>query len=101
MVVLWVKEFLFFAVKGLQVLRNKLLAISSSESYLFEPLKKDNRGRSERKLWGELEHNVFMAVVPEVLLIPKSGVPLRWLEIELPKNGSIYRPTLWRLDEND
>jgi hypothetical protein len=58
----------------------KLLAICSSESYLFEPPKKNTRGRPERRPWGELEHNVFMAVVPEVPLIPKTGVPLRWFD---------------------
>jgi hypothetical protein len=78
----------------------KLLAICSSESYLFEPPKKDTRGRPERRPWGELEHNVFMAVVPEVPLIPKTGAPLRWFETELPKNGSIYWPTQWKSDEN-
>src|SRR2546421_3424847 len=30
----------------------KLLAIRSSESYLFEPPKKDSRGRPERRPWG-------------------------------------------------
>ena len=34
-----------------------------------------------------------MAVVPEVPLIPRTGIPLRWLETDLPKNGSIYRLT--------
>ena len=71
----------------------KLLAICSSESYLFEPLKIDGRGRVKRRPWDRLEHNVFMAVVPEVPLIPKTGVPLRWFETDLPRNGSIYRLT--------
>ncbi|KAF7502542.1 hypothetical protein GJ744_005605 [Endocarpon pusillum] len=34
-----------------------------------------------------------MTLVPEVALIPKIGVPLRWLETELPKYGLIYRLT--------
>jgi hypothetical protein len=78
----------------------KLLAICSSESYLFDPPKKNSRGRPEHRPWGELDHNVFMAVVPEVDLIPKIGVPLRWFESELPKTGSIYRLTQWKSDEN-
>ncbi|MCJ1309316.1 hypothetical protein MMC25_002975 [Agyrium rufum] len=69
----------------------KLLAICTSESYLFETPKHDQRHRKEKRPWGGIEHNVFMAVVPEVPGIPKIGVPLRWLESELPKNGSIYR----------
>ena len=69
----------------------KLLAICTSESYLFEVPKKANRRRPEKRPWGEVEHNVFMALVPEVPLIPKTGVSLRWFETELPKNGSIYR----------
>ncbi|KAL8686000.1 MAG: hypothetical protein Q9218_007414, partial [Villophora microphyllina] len=34
-----------------------------------------------------------MAVVPELPMIPKTGVPLRWLETDLPRDGSIYRLT--------
>lgn len=71
----------------------KLLVLCSSESYLFEPPRSDARGRPEQRPWGMFDHNVFMAVVPEVPLIPKIGVPLRWLETDLPKNGSIYRLT--------
>lgn len=71
----------------------KLLIICSSESYLFEPPKNDARGRPEQRPWGMFDHNVFLAVVPEVPLIPKIGVSLRWLETDLPKNGSIYRLT--------
>ncbi|KAM0797691.1 heterokaryon incompatibility protein-domain-containing protein [Usnea florida] len=71
----------------------KLLVFCSSESYLFEPPKSDARGRPEQRPWGMFDHNVFMAVVPEVPLIPKIGVPLRWFETDLPKNGSIYRLT--------
>lgn len=78
----------------------KLLAICTSESYLFEPPKKDRRGKLEKRPWGELEHNVFMAVVPEVPLIPTIGIPLRWFETELPKNGSIYRLTQQELHLN-
>ncbi|CAO2657088.1 Nn.00g058910.m01.CDS01 [Neocucurbitaria sp. VM-36] len=85
----------------------KLLAFCSSESYLFEPRKKDTHGRFMRRPWEatrhktveqhalaeSLEHNVFMAVVPEVLGIPKTGVPVRWFETDLPRDGSIYRLT--------
>ena len=77
----------------------KLLAICSSESYLFKPPKQDKRGRPERRPWDELEHNVFLAVVPEVPLIPKTGIPLRWFETELPMNGSIYRLTQRHLNQ--
>ena len=77
----------------------KLLAICSSESYLFEPPKKDTHGRPEERPWGEFEHNIFMAVVPEVPLIPKTAVPLRWFETDLPKSGSIYRLTRSKSDE--
>lgn len=69
----------------------KLLAICTSESYHFEVPKKNTRGRPEKRPWGEVEHNVFMALAPEVPLIPKTGVPLRWMENELPKTGAIYR----------
>ncbi|MCJ1456806.1 hypothetical protein MMC28_007171 [Mycoblastus sanguinarius] len=69
----------------------KLLAICTSESYLFEIPKKSKGGRPERRPWGEIEHNVFMALVPEVPLMAKTGVPVRWFENELPKIGSIYR----------
>ena len=71
--------------------RYKMLAICTSESYLFEVPKKTNRRRPDKRPWGEVEHNVFMAVVPEVPLIPKIGVPLRWFETDLPRIGSIYR----------
>jgi hypothetical protein len=77
----------------------KLLAICSSESYLFEVPKKANRKRPEKRPWGAFDHNVFMAVVPEVPLIPKTGVPLRWFETDLPKIGSIYRLTQSSDDE--
>jgi hypothetical protein len=77
----------------------KLLAICSSESYLFEVPKKANRKRPEQRPWGEVDHNVFMAVVPEVPLIPKTGVPLQWFETDLPKIGSIYRLTQESDDE--
>ncbi|KAI4178778.1 MAG: hypothetical protein L6R41_008211, partial [Letrouitia leprolyta] len=73
----------------------KLLAICTSESYLFEVPKKNTRGRPEKRPWGDIEHNVFMAVAPEVPLIPKTGVPLRWIENDLPKTGCIYRLSQW------
>ncbi len=59
----------------------KLLAFCTSESYLFEPKKTDVRGQIVRRPWevarprtkeqkelvNSLEHNVFMAVVPEIV----------------------------------
>ena len=77
----------------------KMLAICTSESYLFEVPKKTNRRRPDKRPWGEVEHNVFMALVPEVPLIPKIGVPLRWFETDLPRIGSIYRLSQWMPDE--
>ena len=77
----------------------KMLAICTSESYLFEVPKKTNRRRPDKRPWGEVEHNVFMALVPEVPLIPKIGVPLRWFETDLPRTGSIYRLSQWMPDE--
>ncbi|KAJ3532145.1 hypothetical protein NM208_g8573 [Fusarium decemcellulare] len=71
----------------------KLLAICSSETSLFEPLRKNARGRWVRRPWGDMEDNVLLAVVPELHGVPRTGVPLRWLETELPKKGSIYRLT--------
>ena len=71
----------------------KLLIICSSESYLFEIPKQADRNRPATRPWGTIDHNFFMAVVPEVPLIPKTGVPLRWFETELPKIRSIYRLT--------
>lgn len=69
----------------------KVLAICSSETNLFEPPRRDGRGRWIRRPWGDLEYNVFLAVVPETAGIPRTGIPLRWLESELPQKGSIYR----------
>ncbi|KAK4034664.1 heterokaryon incompatibility protein-domain-containing protein [Parachaetomium inaequale] len=72
----------------------KVLAICSSESYLFQAPRKDARGKwFRREGWGEMEYNVFLAVVPEVDGVPRTGVPLRWLETELPRQGAIYRLT--------
>lgn len=85
----------------------KVLAICSSESYLFEPRKKDVRGEVQRRPWEEtgrktiemhelhesLEHNVFMAIIPEITGVPKTGIPVRWFETDHPQNGSIYRLT--------
>ncbi|RYP07027.1 hypothetical protein DL764_002786 [Monosporascus ibericus] len=72
----------------------KLLAFCSSESYLFEAARRDGRGSLVRRQgWDALEHNVFMAVVPEDPLVPKTAIPLRWLETGLPRNGAIYRLT--------
>ncbi|KAF1935265.1 HET-domain-containing protein [Clathrospora elynae] len=85
----------------------KLMAFCGSESYLFEPRKKDARSSDMRRPWEairhatveahdlarSLEHNIFMAVVPEVPGVPKVGVPVRWFEIDLPRIGSIYRLT--------
>ncbi|KAH7399683.1 hypothetical protein BKA66DRAFT_406996 [Pyrenochaeta sp. MPI-SDFR-AT-0127] len=85
----------------------KLLAICSSESALFEPRKRDDQGQFLRRPWEKtgrkptevhelhesLEHNVFMAVVPEIAGIPKTGVPVRWFETDHQQNGSIYRLT--------
>ena len=65
----------------------KLLAIYTSEIYLFKVPKKANRSRPEKRPWGEVEHNLFMAVVPEVPLIPKIGIPLRWLRPNFPRTG--------------
>ncbi|KAF1831034.1 HET-domain-containing protein [Decorospora gaudefroyi] len=86
---------------------HKLMAFCSSESHLIEPRKKDVRGRYVRRPWEairhptaeahdlamSLEHNIFMAVVPEIATIPKTGVPVRWFETDLPDCGSIYRLT--------
>ncbi|KAM6524246.1 hypothetical protein FSOLCH5_004848 [Fusarium solani] len=71
----------------------KLLAICSSETSLFEPPRKNARGRRVRRPWGDMEYNILLAVVPELHGVPRTGVPLRWLETELPKKGSIYRLT--------
>jgi hypothetical protein len=43
---------------------------------------------------------VFFAVVPEVPGIPKTGVPLRWLEEERPRKGCIYRVTNYNFEED-
>jgi len=69
----------------------KILAFCSSESYLFERAKKDATARLEKRPWDRVEHNVFLAVVPEVNGVPRTGVPLRWLENGLPKKGAMYR----------
>lgn len=77
----------------------KVLAICSSETRLFEPLRKSARGKWIKRPWRDLEYNVFLAVVPEVAEIPRTGVPLRWLELDLPRKGSIYRLTEELSDE--
>lgn len=71
----------------------KVLAICSSETSQFEPPRKNVRGRMADRNWASLEYNVFLAVVSEVVGIPRTGVPLRWLETELPRKGCIYRLT--------
>ncbi|GAB1318003.1 hypothetical protein MFIFM68171_08213 [Madurella fahalii] len=68
----------------------KILVFCSTESYIFEPPQNDKRGS---RPWGQWDHNVFMAVVPDVPGVPKTGVPLRWFETDLPRSGSIYRLT--------
>lgn len=78
----------------------KVLAVCSSETSLFEPPRVDARKRTAKRDWGELEYNVFLTVVPEVDGIPKTGLPLRWLETELPRKGSIYRLTQEVADED-
>ncbi|KAK4148643.1 hypothetical protein C8A00DRAFT_38782 [Chaetomidium leptoderma] len=72
-----------------------VLAICSSESPLFQPPRKDPSGNWVRRDgWDEeLEYNVFLAVVPDVEGVPRTGLPLRWLETELPRHGGIYRLT--------
>jgi len=60
---------------------------------VFEAPKRDSRGRLERRPWDEIHHNVFLAVVPEVPEILKTGVPLRWIETDPPRSGPIYRLT--------
>ncbi|PKS08774.1 hypothetical protein jhhlp_004827 [Lomentospora prolificans] len=71
----------------------KLLAICSSDSCVFEALRRDSKGRWKSRKWDDMEYNVFLAVVPEVEGIPKTGLPLRWLETDLMKQGCIYRLT--------
>ncbi|KAL2751821.1 hypothetical protein ACRALDRAFT_2030492 [Sodiomyces alcalophilus JCM 7366] len=79
----------------------KVLAVCSSETPLFEPPRRNARGRmAKRRDWGELEYNVFLTVVPELDGIPKTGLPLRWLETGLPRKGSIYRLTQAVADED-
>ncbi|RYP53176.1 hypothetical protein DL768_001769 [Monosporascus sp. mg162] len=73
---------------------HKLLAFCSSQSYLFEVVRRDTSWRLVRKWgWDALEHDVFMAVVPEDPLVPKTAIPLRRLEMGLPRNGALYRLT--------
>lgn len=77
---------------GTTTLSYKLLAVSASESHLFQAPRKDARGNwIPRSGWEAVEDNVFLAVVPEVKGVPRTAVPLRWLETELPRRGAIYR----------
>lgn len=72
----------------------KVLAVCASESHLFQAPRKDAKGEwLKRKGWEGVEHNVFLAVVPDVEGVPRTGVPLRWLETGLPRAGGIYRLT--------
>lgn len=71
----------------------KLLVICSSETTQFETPRKNAKGKWILRPWDDLEYNVLLAVVPEVAGIPRTGIPLRWLETGLPQRGSIYRLT--------
>ncbi|KAM7189313.1 Heterokaryon incompatibility protein (HET) domain containing protein [Naviculisporaceae sp. PSN 640] len=80
----------------------KLVAICSSETCLFEYPKRDMRDRIiNRPGWDKLEYNVFLAVVPDLPGIPRTGLPLRWLEESLPRVGAIYRLTKGYDDPQD
>ncbi|ROT37768.1 HET-domain-containing protein [Sodiomyces alkalinus F11] len=79
----------------------KALVVCSSEASLFRAPRRNARGRLEkRRDWDEMEYNVFLTVVPEVDGIPRTGVPLRWLETEVPRKGAIYRATEEVADED-
>ncbi|KAL2075082.1 hypothetical protein VTL71DRAFT_24 [Oculimacula yallundae] len=73
----------------------KLLVICSSETTQFEAPRKNGKGKWIMRPWDDLEYNVLLAVVPEVAGIPRTGIPLHWLETGLPQTGSIYRLTKW------
>ncbi|PQE26371.1 Heterokaryon incompatibility protein [Rutstroemia sp. NJR-2017a BBW] len=81
-------------------LGHKLLALCTSESYLFQtPQKSANHRKKDRRPWGLIDHNVFLAVVPIIAEIPSTGLPLRWMETELPLHGGIYRLSEWDRNE--
>ncbi|KAF2713989.1 HET-domain-containing protein [Pleomassaria siparia CBS 279.74] len=64
----------------------KLLAFCSSESSVFCRPK-----LVDCKIWDEISHSVFMAVVPDLSSIPSLGHEENWLERDIPAVGSIYR----------
>jgi hypothetical protein len=64
----------------------KLLAFCSSEASLFcLPILKESR------TWDLINHTVFMAVVPDVTIIPSHGHEESWLEKAVPAVGAIHR----------
>ncbi|PQE17214.1 Heterokaryon incompatibility protein [Rutstroemia sp. NJR-2017a BVV2] len=81
-------------------LGHKLLALCTSESYLFQTLQKSaNHRKKDPRPWGLIDHNVFLAVVPIIAEIPATGLPLRWMETELPLHGGMYRLSEWDKSE--
>jgi hypothetical protein len=65
---------------------HKLLAFCSSESWLFN-LPAMQRSR----IWDNIVHTVFMAVVPDIDSIPSNGHEINWLEDDVRTVGLIYR----------
>lgn len=49
--------------------------------------------RSRDPLTEDLEHNVFLAIVPDIPGVPKTGIPVRWFETGLPDAGMLFRVT--------
>ncbi|KAH9209012.1 heterokaryon incompatibility protein-domain-containing protein [Leptodontidium sp. 2 PMI_412] len=76
---------------------HKLLAFRSSHSWLFRTdiLEKQENFSEEHK------DTVFLAVVPDVDILPLCGYEAHWLDHDIPATGAIYRLQMDGLREAD
>ncbi|KAK0664608.1 heterokaryon incompatibility protein-domain-containing protein [Cercophora samala] len=72
----------------------KLLALPSSESWLFQLDLLKEWG----EMWDKVEDSVFMIVVPDLEWLPPPGHEHTWMEKDVPSVGMICRWEAVRLD---
>ncbi|KAK4675252.1 hypothetical protein QC764_512570 [Podospora pseudoanserina] len=65
----------------------KLLALPSSESWLFQI----DLLKEWKEMWDKLQDSVFMIVVPDLEWLPPMGHEHTWIEKEVPSVGMICR----------
>jgi hypothetical protein len=80
------KFFRLLRIQPDQHKRHKLLAFRSSESWLF----REDRLRERDKEMQHVRDTVFMAVVPDIEGIPKTGYDINCLNKDVPATGAIY-----------